>query len=254
MPPKRVLADANISGKEWATFRGFCLAFVGLFALFTVTWLWLYSPWDYGALVGLTFWGLLPCYVSNAGMVLTGRVKGLPRYPIDGGRVWRDGKRLLGEGKTWNGLVGGLLLGFFVAVVTYPFTAWVSDVARASFSDVNADGRPTMLKLFDLDLVLQFVSAGNDFHAFAGRAFLLALGAPLGDALGSFVKRRFSKKDGGQFLFLDQLDFVLFSALLTWPLMPLPWYAILFVCLFTPLLTVLANLIAYYSGKKPYPW
>ena len=30
-------------------------------------------------------------------------------WPIDGGRVMSDGNRMLGDGKTWNGLIGGSL-------------------------------------------------------------------------------------------------------------------------------------------------
>ena len=30
-------------------------------------------------------------------------------WPIDGGRVMKDGNRMLGDGKTWNGLIGGSL-------------------------------------------------------------------------------------------------------------------------------------------------
>ena len=30
-------------------------------------------------------------------------------WPIDGGRVHKDGNRILGDGKTWNGLIGGSL-------------------------------------------------------------------------------------------------------------------------------------------------
>ena len=29
-------------------------------------------------------------------------------WPIDGGRVMKDGNRMLGDGKTWNGLIGAL--------------------------------------------------------------------------------------------------------------------------------------------------
>ena len=27
---------------------------------------------------------------------------------LDGGKNWKDGNRILGDGKTWNGLIGGL--------------------------------------------------------------------------------------------------------------------------------------------------
>ena len=30
-------------------------------------------------------------------------------WPLDGGRLWRDGRPLLGPSKTWRGLVSGVL-------------------------------------------------------------------------------------------------------------------------------------------------
>lgn len=251
----KIATDCNITYREWASFRVFASVFLILFTVDLVAWVVAFSIWDFLCLLGLTFYGLLPCYLSNAGMVITGKINGVKRYPIDRGKVWpKDGRRVLGEGKTWNGLLGGVFLGFFLTIALYPFTAWVANLATDSFILPNGDGSPTLMRFFDLQHILLFLNAGNNFALYVGRTFLLALGAPLGDMAGSFLKRRFGKSDGAQFLLLDQLDFILVSALLVWPLLPFPWYSILFICLLTPLLTVIANLVAYYLGKKPYPW
>ncbi len=45
----------------------------------------------------IAFWAMLPAYVPNNAAVLAGGGR-----PIDGGRTW-DGKRVLGDGKTWRG-------------------------------------------------------------------------------------------------------------------------------------------------------
>ena len=44
---------------------------------------------------------IVPAYLSNASMVITGGGR-----PIDGGKLFRDGRRILGDHKTINGLKG----------------------------------------------------------------------------------------------------------------------------------------------------
>src|SRR6185295_6776395 len=70
-------------------------------------------------LYGLLFF--LPAYVSNMSPLLVARV--IPKWnaPIDGGRMAKDGQRVLGKGKTWRGLVGGTVLGAVTALVV----AWL---------------------------------------------------------------------------------------------------------------------------------
>lgn len=51
-----------------------------------------------------------------AAHVFPGRLNG----PIDGGRHWPDKRALLGESKTWRGLVGGVLL----PAVLAPLVGW----------------------------------------------------------------------------------------------------------------------------------
>ncbi|MCS5537656.1 MAG: CDP-archaeol synthase, partial [Candidatus Poseidoniaceae archaeon] len=55
-------------------------------------------------------WIYLPGFLVNTWAMMWG--KWLPKtgfgpWPIDGGRIHKDGNRLLGDGKTWNGLIGG---------------------------------------------------------------------------------------------------------------------------------------------------
>ena len=50
-----------------------------------------------------------PSYLSNTIAVLTGG-----KYPIDQGKLFSDGNRILGDGKTWSGLIGGTLGGMVV--------------------------------------------------------------------------------------------------------------------------------------------
>ena len=62
-------------------------------------------------------WLFLPAYVSNMMPVFVGGGR-----PIDGGRAWRDGRRMLGDGKTWR----GLLLAPLVATAFTGILQWIS--------------------------------------------------------------------------------------------------------------------------------
>ena len=50
-------------------------------------------------------------YLANTGAMLFGKwipdATGIPKIPIDRGHNWYDGNRILGDGKSWNGLLGG---------------------------------------------------------------------------------------------------------------------------------------------------
>jgi len=78
--------------------------------------------------------------------------------------------------------------------------------------------------------------------------------APIGDLIGSFCKRRFGKGEGSQVLMVDQLDFILFSILIVYPIFPLHILFIIFVSISTPLVAIFGNLVAYYGGVKDVPW
>ena len=166
-------------------------------------------------------WAILPAYVPNSVAVLVG---GGP--PIDGGRTWR-GTRLLGDGKTWRGFVGGTLGGTLVALA------------------MNAV-RPTLAPALP---------------AFPPAAVLtLPLGAMLGDAAGSFLKRRLGRERGAPAPVLDQLGFVAVALGLTlvvapvWTLATFTLPVLAAVLLLTPLAHLLTNVGAYLLGLKAEPW
>ncbi|MFQ6054115.1 MAG: CDP-2,3-bis-(O-geranylgeranyl)-sn-glycerol synthase [Candidatus Bathyarchaeia archaeon] len=53
-----------------------------------------------------TLYAYLPAYLANAAPVLCGGGR-----PLDGGRIWRDGRPLLGGHKTVRGTLSGLVVG-----------------------------------------------------------------------------------------------------------------------------------------------
>lgn len=69
-----------------------------------------------------TLWFFLPALVANMAPVLIRRLP-LGAWPIDGGRTWR-GRRLLGDNKTWRGLIAGLTFGSITSLLQGYSLGW----------------------------------------------------------------------------------------------------------------------------------
>ena len=129
--------------------------------------------------VAQVLWLFVPAYLANMSPVL---VQGwFPRLagPIDGGRSF-GGRRILGDHKTWRGLLAGIVVG----LATY-------ELQRL----LHLAGFAPGLALLDYadDPVLP--------------GFLMGLGTGVGDAVKSFFKRRVDIAPGASWPVFDQLDF-----------------------------------------------
>lgn len=180
-------------------------------------------------LVGI--WAFLPALVPNSAAVLFGG-----GTPIDRGRSWR-GKRILGDGKTWRGLVGGVLTGVLVGFVQL--------LAAMPYDATDHLGFGPMPRA-------------------AGVVVALAVGSLLGDMGGAFLKRRFGLERGAKATGLDQYDFVIGALLLAMVLFP-SWVLAIYVegngllalvalIVLVPVIHRLVNIIGYRSGLKKEPW
>lgn len=187
-------------------------------------------------------WLFLPAYVANMSPVFAAKL--LPRWnaPIDGGRLARDGKRVLGPGKTWRGLAGGAVAGAVVAVV-------LSLTAAGVFAEDDF-GR----------------SRGSAPWAIALFGALVGAMALVGDAVKSYFKRRRGKERGQPWVPFDQLDFVAFGLLAVFAGAPLladgwvrdaflgDWLVLVTIVVLTPGLHFLVNVIGYWLKLKDVPW
>lgn len=165
---------------------------------------------------------ILPAYIANATPVLFGG-----GMPVDFRRKFIDGERLLGDGKTWRGLLAGLCFGSLTGLV---------ESQSCSFAILP-------VSLCSLNLLLL--------------GFVLSLGTMLGDLAGSFIKRRMRIQRGHPSLILDQLSFLLFALLFSIPYVPagfLALYSVAFLFVLTYLLHVLTNIFANRLGLKKVPW
>jgi CDP-2,3-bis-(O-geranylgeranyl)-sn-glycerol synthase len=179
-------------------------------------------------LVIIAIWLMLPAYLPNNLAVLFGGGK-----PLDFGKNFRDGRRILGDGKTFRGTIAGALGGVAAGLL-------LSAVA-STWPD---RGLP------------QFGSGDELLMVLMG----LSLGAMAGDVIASFFKRRMGMERGASLFLVDQLDFVLGSWALTYLLAP-RWFSqnftpeiILIVLIVTPILHRATNVIGYKIKAKKEPW
>lgn len=184
--------------------------------------------------IAQAIWVMLPAFVANPSAQLTGG--GLP---MDLGRTLRDGARVLGPGKTWRGLLGGVLGGLFIGGLQIAIAAAVGD--------------PSLVPTFDPGL-------GDATAASFLVVLVLSLGALVGDALKSFAKRRLKLKRGHHLPVADQYDFVLGAWILCLALFP-AWFAtnftmeaMLVIVMVTYFLHRGTSLLGYRMGLKAEPW
>jgi len=159
----------------------------------------------------------LPAMLANATPVFVRN-----GTPIDGGKYFIDGKRILGDGKTWEGLVIGLTFASIIGVAYYVFCEQV------------------ILLIYSI---------------------VLGLGALLGDIVAAFIKRRLGIPRGKPAPILDQINFILGSTFLAKFLridsaagITITLAEFLLILIIASLLHVLTNFIAFKLGIKSVPW
>ncbi|AEA46707.1 CDP-2,3-bis-(O-geranylgeranyl)-sn-glycerol synthase [Archaeoglobus veneficus] len=176
-------------------------------------------------LIAKTIWLLLPAYTPNNFAVVFGG-----GTPIDLGKNFVDGKRILGNGKTIRGFVAGVSGGLLVAHIQLFIEKFVG------------------VELF----------SSLEYSTFLLLAFSLSFGSLCGDAFGSFIKRRFGVERGASFPILDQLGFLVFALLLASRVEGFEKLytseVIIAGLILTPLLHLVTNIIAYKLGLKEVPW
>lgn len=175
---------------------------------------------------------MLPAYLPNSFAAVFGGGK-----PIDGGRTLKDGRRILGDGKTYRGLFSGIFFG----VLAGSIQTWLN------------------LRGFDV-LGIEIPAFGPDFPGAFKVILALACGSLFGDMFKSFFKRRMGMKRGASLPLVDQLDFVVGAWIFTYLIAPewfvsnfTPWIAGT-VLLITPLIHLTTNIVGYLAGIKKEPW
>ncbi len=178
----------------------------------------------------LAIWFFLPAGAANVAPIFAAKVPFLKRFsaPLDGRRMFRD-QRLLGDHKTWRGLV--------VGIVAAALVLWIQqlDVTRS----VWLASATSEIDYAHLNVVL------------IGPLF--ALGALGGDAVKSFFKRQSGIKPGISWLPFDQLDYILGAALITLPFAILPLAVYIWAVVLWLLIHLVSAFIGYHLGLKEQP-
>ncbi len=171
---------------------------------------------DLLALVFQALWFIFPAYASNAIPIL---IKG--RRPLDSGK--KLGKyRVLGDGKTYEGTIGGVAFGVFAGWLQMSVHPFLPQMGLFEFTF------PVIL--------------------------LLSAGAILGDIAGAFVKRRLGIPRGYPAPVLDQLDFLAGALLFASLLMNVGTPTIIILVMLTPIVHVATNRISFWLKMKKVPW
>ena len=169
----------------------------------------------------------MPAYVANATPVIFGGGR-----PIDGGRKFIDGRPIFGPGKTVRGFVAGLAAGILIGSIqwlaTDPFGIWQG----GQYYSIAVSGALGAVTL----------------------SFLLALGALLGDMMGSFIKRRLGLPRGSRALGLDQLGFVAIALLLASLVASFSWQMVAVLFVLTLPIHMGTNFVNYKLGLKSKPY
>ena len=170
-----------------------------------------------------TLYFILPAYFSNgAGLVFGGGV------PVDFGKKDSKGNRWIGDGVTWRGLAGGTIIGILTGAVQGYFG-------------------PEILATYGQYIITPIIS---DVSSGIIIGFLLGFGALLGDAAGSFLKRRMGIGRGKPAPILDQLDFLIVALLLVSIVVKLDLLFITIAIALTLIIHLISNTCAYLLGLK----
>jgi CDP-2,3-bis-(O-geranylgeranyl)-sn-glycerol synthase len=170
--------------------------------------------WDLLTDFGWNVYLFLPAFVANAAPVIAKNIPGL--------HTWNDPilPNTFGKNKTMRGFA----VGFVAAVLT-------------------------ALLQFAIDPAVQIVFYFSLGHALSIGA-LLGLGALGGDLIESAIKRELGYKPGEALPIIDGIDYII-GAIVALSLLYLPsWPAIIFLIVFAPIASLVANMISYWMGWK----
>jgi len=131
----------------------------------------------------------VPAYAANMSPVFVQGYFQRLAAPIDGGRTFR-GKRILGDHKTWRGLLSGV----FSGVIVFEFQKLAYEA-----------GYLKCLNTIDYSTTAPQLG------------ILLGLGTGVGDTVKSFFKRQMGIAPGKPWLVFDQLDFLAGATLFASP-------------------------------------
>ncbi len=184
---------------------------------------------------------------------------GISVYPIDAGRRLSDGNRILGDGKTWNGFIGGTIGGGFLCIITHLISKG-NDISSAPFIDPLGDYTSDASEIGNA-----WFYAGGDITASFLLGCVLGFGCMFGDSVGSFLKRRMGHKREGELSskapLLDTIPFAVSTFLFGYVFLSPSvvsssdlFFGMGILLVATPLIHRSFNVLGYRLGLKSVPY
>jgi len=175
-------------------------------------------------------WFFAPAAVANVAPIFAAAVSRLRKYdaPMDFGKTFR-GHRVLGDHKTWRGLIVGVIfatLALWLQQYLFVQVGWIHDLT----DQIDYSKLPTLV---------------------VGPLF--AIGALGGDALKSFFKRQWNVPPGKGWFPFDQLDYIIGVAIVTLPFVSLTLMQYVWMILLWLAIHVFATYIGWLLGLKERP-
>lgn len=171
---------------------------------------------------------MLPAYLANVSALVFGGGK-----PLDLGQNFSDGRRIIGNGVTWRGTIIGTLIGTFIGIIQGSVAAYYGNIFNL-IPGVTIIPGPIPTSILQGAIIGLFLGGG----------------ALIGDAAGSFVKRRIGIERGKPAPLLDQLDFVVGALIFASLIVSIPINMIILILIISIVLHLLTNMIAYLIGMK----
>jgi CDP-2,3-bis-(O-geranylgeranyl)-sn-glycerol synthase len=173
-------------------------------------------------------WFFLPAGIANASPIFAAKFISKWNAPIDCGKKYR-GKRILGDHKTWRGLVVGIIMATLIL--------WLQQILVRHYGWA------------------QTITAKVDYRTLP--TFILGpifgIGALGGDAIESFFKRQLNRPPGTGWFPFDQTDYIIGGAIASSPFVQLSIEQFVILLLIWLLLHVVASYIGFLLGLKERP-
>ncbi len=181
---------------------------------------------------------LVPTILAGILVMIWVKIPGLKfaAKPIDHGKNFPDGRRILGDNKTWLGLMGYVLFNILFSVI------WGAICAMGMLGNYN--------------FFYQYHENTLWLNLLVG--LLLGLGYALFELPNSFLKRRLGITPGKTltgfykifFVFLDQADSVFGVALVVWIFYPLGIVRYLAYVLLGAATHLILNMLLFFMGLR----
>lgn len=170
-----------------------------------------------------TLYFIIPAYFSNGSGLLFGG-----GTPVDFGKSDKNGTRWIGDGVTWRGLIAGTIVGTITGIIQGFLAPYIIPAFGQYITTPIVTNIPEGILI----------------------GFLLGFGALLGDAIGSFIKRRLGIGRGKPAPILDQLDFIVVALILVSFVVKLSPLFVVIAIVLTLAFHLITNTGAYLLGLK----